>query len=153
MDQLANRDLTIGQCIDRAEIILNIQNDPFETFIKDRGVYLWQRIKELPFSEYVRSIEYQKEYLPFATQHSIKGSEFDNVLVVLDNGNWHNYNFETLFKEVEVKDTVITRTKKLFYVCCTRAKKNLCVFMPTSDTTVIENAKELFGEDNVFHCG
>ena len=112
-----------------------------------------ERIKKLPFSEYINSIAYQKEYLPFATQHSIKGSEFDNVLVVLDNGEWNKYNFNSLFVEKNSNNkpftpSVVQTTRKLFYVCCTRAMKNLVIFMPTSDVNVIEKAKELFGEEN-----
>lgn len=150
LNKLSSENLTIGRFIRKAEEILDIQDDSFENYIKGQGIYLWRRIKEFPINEYINSIEYQKEHLPFATQHSIKGSEFDNVLVVLDNGNWRNYNFDSLFKNTS-KESIAKRTKKLFYVCCSRAKKNLCVFMPTSDPIIIEKAKELFGEDNVVH--
>ena len=61
----------------------------------------------------------------FSTQHNIKGAEFDNVFLVLDNGNWSQYNFEYLFDNRTDKESVLERTRKIFYVCCTRAKKNL----------------------------
>ncbi len=139
----------IEKVIKLAQKHLNIKDELFDEFINDRGAYLWERIKRIPFSEYVHSIEYQKEYLPFATQHSIKGSEFDNVLIVLDNGNWNNYNFERMFKDFYSQDRVVVRTKRLFYVCCTRAMKNLVVFMPSTDAVIIDKAKQLFGEANV----
>ena len=41
------------------------------------------------------------------------------------------------------------RTRKLFYVCCTRAKKNLAVFYPEPSAEIVESAKRLFGEQNV----
>lgn len=151
MNELISEGLSIEQVISKVKIIMGNQDDSFEEFINAPGRYLWQRIKDIPFEEYIKSIEYQKEYLPFATQHSIKGSEFDNVLVVLDNGNWKKYNFEKMFKNFNTADTVVERTKKLFYVCCTRAKKNLCIFMPTTDSSIIEKAIELFGEENVIH--
>jgi len=143
----------------KIEDVLNLVNDfvvghsdeLFDDFISDRGAYLWERIKNISFDEYVKSIEYQKEYLPFATQHSVKGSEYDNVLVVLDNANWTKYNFDSLFINTKSKDSVCDRTKKLFYVCITRAKRNLVVYMPTSDSNVIKEAKILFGEENVFN--
>lgn len=149
MIELSNDKLKISEIVDKAENIFRIRDDNFEEYINGIGKYLWERIKELPFSEYINSIAYQKEYLPFATQHSIKGSEFDNVLVVLDNGKWNKYDFRTIFGSGSSTQSVQSSTKKLFYVCCTRARKNLVIFMPTSDVSVIEKAKELFGEENV----
>lgn len=149
MNELLDSTLTINQVVEKAKKTFNLKNESFDDFIENQGNYLWMRIKILPFSEYVYSIKYQKEYLPFATQHSIKGSEFDNVLVVLDNGKWNKYNFERMFKNFNSDDSVVKRTKKLFYVCCTRSKKNLVVLMPNADVDVVEKAKDLFGDSNV----
>lgn len=41
------------------------------------------------------------------------------------------------------------RTKKLFYVCITRAKKNLVIYLPIQDSEILDKAKEFFGEENV----
>ncbi|CAM3330042.1 UvrD-helicase domain-containing protein [Vagococcus fessus] len=149
MNKLLEPSLTIEQVVEKAEDIFKLKNDSFEYFVNNEGEYLWLRLKALPFSEYRNSIKYQKENFPFATQHSIKGSEFDNVLVVLDNGEWSKYNFEKMFKNFSTNDSIVERTKKIFYVCCTRPKKNLVVLMPTVDDEVIERAKDLFGETNV----
>ena len=149
----------IYEIIDKANNILNIKNDErYIEFIENRGWYLWNRIKDISFSEYVKSIEYQKEYFPYSTQHSVKGSEFNNVLVILDNGKWSKYNFnlllENIFDENNILDKkkkdIFNRTKKLFYVCCTRAKENLIVFIQINNQKInkekiISNAKELFG--------
>lgn len=151
MNELLDFTLTISQIVEKAKKTFNLKNESFDDFIENQGGYLWTRIKMLPFSEYVYSIKYQKEYLPFATQHSIKGSEFDNVLVILDNGKWNKYNFEKMFKNFNSDDSVVKRTKKLFYVCCTRPKKNLVVLMPSVDVDVVEKAKDLFGDSNVHH--
>lgn len=151
MEGLLSTSLTIEEVVSKANAIFKLETSDFDDFIIDQGYYLWERIKELPFYEYSNSIEYQKEYLPFATQHSIKGSEFNNVLVVLDNGNWNKYNFEKMFQNFDLDNSVVKRTRKLFYVCCTRAKKNLVIFMPSTNSNVIEKAKELFGEENVHY--
>lgn len=151
MNELLDSTLTINQVVEKAKKTFNLKNESFDDFIENQGCYLWMRIKMLPFSEYIYSIKYQKEYLPFATQHSIKGSEFDNVLVILDNGKWNKYNFEKMFKNFNSDDNVVKRTKKLFYVCCTRPKKNLVVLMPSVDVDVVEKAKDLFGDSNVHH--
>ena len=153
----------IYEIIDNTNNILNIKNDErYIEFIENRGWYLWNRIKDISFSEYVKSIEYQKEYFPYSTQHSVKGSEFNNVLVILDNGKWSKYNFNLLLENIfdennildKTKKDIFNRTKKLFYVCCTRAKENLIVFIQINNQKInkekiISNAKELFGEENV----
>ena len=120
----------------------------FDNYINVKGFYLWKRIKKISFKEYRNSILYLKEFSPISTQHSIKGNEFDNVLVVLES-NWNKYDFETLFGKGSRNENVIKRTKKLFYVCMTRAKKNLVIYMPTEDLEIIDSVKEYFGEENV----
>ncbi len=115
---------------------------------KEKKEYLYNRVKEVKFSEFQKLYEYLEGQTPFSTQHKTKGAEFDNVLVVLDNGGWNNYNFGNLFLETG-SATVLDRTQKIFYVCCTRAKENLAVFFHNPDADVIAKAKEWFGEDNV----
>lgn len=147
-DNLEN--ITIEEAIITANEVLRLPEDEsFENYINERGYYLWESIKNLPFEEFISSIRYQKEYLPYATQHSVKGSEFDNVLVVLDNMQWRNYNFNLLFNSPVPSTSVYNRTKKMFYVCITRAKRNLIVFMPTSDVAIIQQAELVFGKKNV----
>ena len=120
----------------------------FDNYISAKGFYLWERIKKISFKEYRNSILYLKEFSPISTQHSIKGSEFDNVLVVLES-NWNKYDFKTLFGKGSKNENVKKRTRKLFYVCMTRAKKNLVIYMPTEDLEIINSAKNYFGEENV----
>lgn len=134
------------------------KDDKLERFIiKNR--YLYNRVVKLPFSEFQNLYNYLEGYTPFSTQHKIKGAEFSNVLVVLDNGGWNQYNFEYLMNE-EIFDNltpakqssyprILSRTQKIFYVCCTRAKENLAVFYNNPSEAVIEKAKEWFDEDNV----
>ncbi|NOX25596.1 MAG: N-6 DNA methylase [Deltaproteobacteria bacterium] len=55
-------------------------------------------------------------------------AEFDNVFVILDNGRWNQYNFKYLFEKTRGEESAIERTQKMFYVCCSRAKKSLVVF-------------------------
>ena len=141
----------IYEIIEKANNILNIKNDEkYIEFIGNKGWYLWNRIKDISFSEYVKSIEYQKEYFPYSTQHSVKGSEFDNVLVILDNGKWSKYNFnlllENIFDENNIlkKNKIFNRTKKLFYVCCTRAKENLIVFIQINNQKITIKKQKVF---------
>jgi DNA helicase-2/ATP-dependent DNA helicase PcrA len=115
---------------------------------KEKKEYLYNRVKAVKFSEFQKLYEYLEGQTPFSTQHKTKGAEFDNVLVILDNGGWNNYNFEKMLLGT-ASPSVAERTQKIFYVCCTRAKENLGVFFHNPNKLVIEKAKEWFGDDNV----
>ncbi len=101
---------------------LCMKDDIIEGFIKNNE-YLYNRVSKVKYDEFAKLYYYLEWYTPFSTQHKIKGEEFKNVLVVLDNGRWRDYNFEYLFNPSHPRcnDNVLKRTRKLFYVCCTRA--------------------------------
>ncbi|MBS1502480.1 MAG: ATP-dependent helicase [Bacteroidetes bacterium] len=142
-------DSTIEEVIDyAAESGICIKDDKLAQF-KVNSPYLYNRVKDVKYKPFQNLYEYLEGYTPFSTQHKIKGAEFQNVLVVMDNGNWSDYNFEYLFTKRTDKPTVIERTKKIFYVCCTRSKDNLAVLYIDPNDVVIVTAKELFGDDNV----
>jgi len=151
IDELSDvQNKTIEEIINKAnEYGICKKDDKLQRFILEKE-YVFNRVKEIKFSEFQNLYNYLEGNTPFSTQHKTKGSEFDNVLVILDNGGWNNYNFEKMFvggNSVSVE----TRTRKIFYVCCTRAKENLAVFFhsPTEDVDVINKAKEWFGDSNV----
>jgi DNA helicase-2/ATP-dependent DNA helicase PcrA len=66
----------------------------------------------------------------------------------LDNGNWTSYNFEYLFSG-KGTDSVLQRSRKIFYVCCTRAREELVVYFKEPTQEAINTAKKWFGEENV----
>lgn len=163
-------DTTIGEILNLAEEKGLLKKDMnFENYKVHNGFYLWSRIKEIGFNQYKNSVEYFSKHSPFCTQHSVKGNEYDDVLVVLDSYNWRMYDFETLFKTSKSREKIQERTRKLFYVCITRARRNLIVYMHiadthtnythtnnthtnnthTADSGIVKNAKKYFGEDNV----
>lgn len=141
---------TIEQVINNAdEKRICLIDDKLIAF-KENKEYLYNRLKDVKFSEFQKLYEYLEGKTPFSTQHKTKGAEFDNVLVILDNGGWNNYNFGNLFLETG-SATVLDRTQKIFYVCCTRAKENLAVFFHNPSAQVITKAKEWFGSNNVIN--
>jgi len=115
---------------------------------KEKKEYIYNRVKDVKFSEFQKLYEYLEGQTPFSTQHKTKGAEFDNILVILDNGGWNNYNFEKMFLGT-ASESVMNRTQKIFYVCCTRAKENLAVFFHSPSEQVINKANEWFGNGNV----
>lgn len=122
-------------------------DDKLEDF-KVKKEYLYNRVKEVQYSEFQKLYDYLEGKTPFSTQHKTKGTEFDNVLVILDNGGWNKYNFENMFLDAGT-ESVLERTQKIFYVCCTRAKENLAVFYHNPNQQVVTKATEWFGNDNV----
>ena len=150
MTEISDDDITVGKVIELAEENeLISKDDLFTNFIENRGYYLWSRLKILPFQEYVNSIAYLREYVSVITQHKVKGSEYENVLVLLDNGRWSQYNFNSLFGKGSANENVQNRTKKLFYVTITRAMKNLIVYMPSNDQQIVEKAKDYFEQSDI----
>jgi DNA helicase-2/ATP-dependent DNA helicase PcrA len=148
------------------ESLINVGNKTIEEVINDaheKGIclidekiekfreekeYIYNRVKDVKYSEFQKLYDFLEGKTPFSTQHKTKGTEFNNVLVILDNGNWNKYNFENLFLGGGTT-SVLERTQKIFYVCCTRAKENLAVFFHNPIPNVINQAKVWFEEENV----
>lgn len=139
------------------QVGLCLKDDKFFSFV-EQNEYLYWRVKQIAYCEFQNLYQYLEGFTPFSTQHKIKGLEYENVLVFLQNGGWSSYNFEYLFDK-QISSTlsklkqntyprILERTKKLFYVCCTRAKDNLVVFYPNPTKGVLEGAEELFGKEN-----
>lgn len=150
MKEISDNDITIGKVIKLAERTgLISKDDLFTNFIENKGYYLWLRLEKLPFQEYVNSIAYLREYVSVITQHKVKGSEYENVLVLLDNGRWNQYNFNSIFGKGSSNEKVQNRTKKLFYVTIIRAMKNLIVYMPCNDQQILEKAKDYFEQSDI----
>ncbi|MFT4028122.1 MAG: IS6 family transposase [Novosphingobium sp.] len=114
-----------------------------------------QRLREVPYTEVPELLKFIEGSTPFATQHSVKGAEFDNVLVVLG-GGWNHYNwprflelFET--KALDNKNTKgFLRTRNLFYVAVSRPRKNLTVLATqTFSAAALKTVVRLFGANGV----
>lgn len=99
-----------------------------------------------PASQLFAYQTYISERSPFWTQQGIKGAEFDRVLVVLDDEESTHFQFSYEkylgLKELSDNDrkhinageeTTVDRTRRLFYVSCTRALKDLAVVLFTAD--------------------
>lgn len=99
-----------------------------------------------PASQFWGYYNYVNDDSPFSTQQGIKGAEFERVLVVLDDDEGTHYQFSydkylgirplsdrDEANRREGNETVVERTRRLFYVCCTRALKDLIVVLFTAD--------------------
>lgn len=151
IDRIVNsyNDMTISEVIDLADSLgICVKDDKLNSYIENNP-YLWLRIKEVSYKEARNVYDYRMGNKPFSTQHKTKGLEYNNVLVILKS-NWSNYDFASLFYDNGKKKSIVQRTKKLFYVCCTRAKECLVVYYPSASNQVVEGAKKMFGEGNIY---
>jgi DNA helicase-2/ATP-dependent DNA helicase PcrA len=130
------------------ELNLIEEDDSLKKFISDHQDQ-YKKIKDILFVEVINLFNYRNENSPYSTQHGVKGAEFDNVFIVLDNGKWNQYNFTYLFENRSDKESIVDRTRKIFYVCCSRSKKNLVVFFQNPSGKVLDQAKVWFGAQNV----
>ncbi len=145
----ADLDSSIEQLIEEFDKERFIRKDDrFEEFIMNHAE-VYGRVKILPARQVLEYYKYYNDFSPYSTQHGIKGAEFDNVLVVMDNGRWNNYNFKYYFEQTADKESVIQRTERIFYVCCSRAIDNLIVYYPNPSPKTIARARVLFGDENV----
>lgn len=148
-DLLANQTINIETMISRYnQEGLVRKDDRLDVYFTEHSE-TYDKIKPLPFTQVMAYFKYYNDFSPYSTQHGIKGAEFDNVLVIMDNGRWNNYNFKYYFEKTAGKDSVISRTERIFYVCCSRAINNLVVYYPEATPQVIAQAKILFGDSNV----
>lgn len=122
------------------------EDDAQEDDDSDKELASMDAFLACPASQLLAYQTYISERSPFWTQQGIKGAEFDRVLVVLDDAESTHFQFsyekylglklpsETDQKRIEAgEETTMDRTRRLFYVSCTRALKDLAVVLFTAD--------------------
>lgn len=125
----------------------------------------WDKALASHFSEFKEYVYYISDKSRFGTHQGIKGLEFPRVIVVLDDedagGNFFSY--EKLFgvkaptksdndNQKKGKETSIDRTRRLFYVTCSRAEESLAIIAYTSEPIKVkENAlrQKWFSEEEI----
>ncbi|MNV60804.1 hypothetical protein D3C71_1532790 [compost metagenome] len=142
-DRVAKREEEIGQ----------LQSEPTEGEAKSLRRHL--QLRDVAYKELVSLVEFINGFTPLATQHSVKGAEFENVLVILSAG-WNHYNWPRFLDylhtgRVPEKDQAgFHRARNLFYVAVSRPKKRLAVLATqTLSDNSLAAAGTLFGADNV----
>jgi len=140
----------------------------FEEAKKDSSVNLYHHraINELyniRYSEIINAIDFYKPDSEFSTDHGVKGEEYDNVLLVIGRG-WNDYKFDEqlyldplMLDDSQMKNYI--RNRNLFYVCCSRPKKNLAILITVPiNIRFREYLERVFGAKNIisynqFICG
>ena len=108
-----------------------------------------EAVRGVPFVEVTNFERYLNSETPFSTNHGVKGEEYDNVLVVLDDTLWTQYKFEAVLAG-DTSKKQFERSLNLFYVSCSRAKKNLVVLATSRlSPQALSGAARIFGGANV----
>lgn len=101
------------------------------TEIYQKGTY--EQLSNVKVMEFQKAVAFISPESQFSTNHSVKGEEYNSVLFVIGRG-WNLYQFDRWMprtcddlNEQELKS--YERNRNLFYVCCSRAKRNLILFV------------------------
>jgi DNA helicase-2/ATP-dependent DNA helicase PcrA len=99
-----------------------------------------QKLLHAPISELWGYRTYIEEQSPFETHQGVKGAEFTRVLTIIDDeeGRHNQFSYGKLFGITppsdtdqtnlrDGKETTLDRTRRLLYVCCSRAGRDLAV--------------------------
>jgi DNA helicase-2/ATP-dependent DNA helicase PcrA len=113
----------------------------------------WRLALEAPFDQIERYDRYVRGVSQFDTHQGVKGLEFPRVMVVVsdDEARGFMFAYDKLFatkaksktdleNEAAGKETTIDRTRRLFYVTCSRAEQSLAVVHYTADPTLARDA-------------
>ena len=125
----------------------------------------WHQALKAPLYEIERYDRYVRGVSSFDTHQGVKGLEFPRVMVILSDEEARGFMFDydklfgtkgksdaDLRNEAAGKETTIDRTRRLFYVTCSRAEESLAVIYYTA---AVEDARAAmlnqgwFAEDEI----
>lgn len=123
----------------------------------EKGRWLADRVFEMNTPQIAKYVDFVNDNTPFSTQHGVKGEEYSDVVVVFDDTEaaWNTYCFSKMLTpgtSGEGTEGQLNRSKKLAYVCFSRAEVNLKVILftpnPISAKAELVGA-DLFAEDQI----
>lgn len=124
----------------------SIKTDVEEDESDDSDIFsAWEMALSAKFSEIIQYNEYINEESKFSTHQGVKGLEYERVMVVIDDDESRGFlfSYDKLFEITplsendekniqEGKETGVDRTKRLFYVACSRARESLAIVSYTN---------------------
>ena len=110
---------------------------------------------DLSYSQFIAAINFLYPEAEYSTEHGVKGEEYDNVIFTISRG-WNNYQFDLyapmLINGINTKNiAAFERNRNLFYVCCSRPKKRLFIFVTFEVNNEFEKfLVQLVGKENYY---
>ena len=116
-----------------------------------------QEFLNLDYAQFIAAKEFLRPEAQFSTEHGVKGEEYDNVVFVVSKG-WNQYQFETYAPMINGttpiprgREAAFERNRNLFYVCCSRPKKRLILFVTIPFESYFKDfLTKLVGTENVY---
>ncbi len=118
----------------------------------------WSKALDAPLSQIERYDLYVRGQSQFGTHQGVKGLEFPRVLVVINDDEARGFLFAydkffgtkekskaDLENEAAGRETGSDRTRRLFYVTCSRAEKSLAIVYYSPDPGLARNAILQYG--------
>jgi len=151
---IPNSLLTIAsRTIDEQKTATKFEIDIEETKVdlSDNIIDAWDLALSSPFSQIKQYYTYLSEESNFGTHQGVKGLEFSRVMVILDDeeSRGNSFSYEKLLGAKGLskadkdsvqkgKETGIDKTKRLFYVACSRAKESLAIVAYTDSPEIVK---------------
>jgi DNA helicase-2/ATP-dependent DNA helicase PcrA len=165
--QLVTLDPRILIYLEEAPPALNEEEGEDDLEEASREIAAMDAFLACPAEQFRGFRRYVQQQSPFSTQQGIKGAEFERVLVVLDDDESAHVQFsydkyfgvkEPSQRDLENirdgKETAVDRTRRLFYVCCTRALTDLVVVYFSTEPAAAERqvrVSGIFPDDAIFN--
>ncbi len=141
--------------------------EPADESERDPVIDAWDMALECKFSQFQEYVRYISDESRFGTHQGIKGLQFQRVMVILDDNKARGFlfSYEKLFGAAdptsrdlqnieEGKETSIDRTRRLFYVTCSRAEESLAIVAYTKEPQKVEQftlEQGWFDKDEIIH--
>ncbi|MGW0868941.1 UvrD-helicase domain-containing protein [Streptomyces sp. NPDC002740] len=116
----------------------------------------YEALRAVPYAQLLALHDHLGGGTPFATQHGVKGQEFDRVLAVVSKGHTRFQIPEMLAKfsrrhELEERDwEAFVRARNLFYVACSRAREHLALLFTTQlSPDALDTLREWVGDSQI----
>lgn len=137
-----------------------------ENIEEDKDSAAWSSALQSSVEQLERYATYRSDNSDFGTHQGVKGLQYDRVMVILDDEEARGFlfSYEKLLgatpltptdikNEKEGKDSSPKRSRRLFYVTCSRAKRSLAVVAYTKNPSAVRKRildSEWFKEEEIF---
>lgn len=141
-----------NELLDIPEKLLECMDfDSAEQGLSD-SVIAWKNAVKAPYLQLLNYFKYIENALGFSTHQSVKGLEYPRVLAILNDSESGGFLFKyekmleatplsTTDKKniLEGKETVLDRTRRLFYVICSRAQESLAIVVYSENPQAVKD--------------
>lgn len=134
------------------DVIRRFKEEPDQEYCESTyGQYL-----DICYNEFASAAMFFQPESVYSTEHGVKGEEYDNIIFGITKG-WFQYDFPKYAPMIpkesypEGKKDSYIKNRNLFYVCCSRPKKRLIIFISVPvDKTFKQFLVDLVGENNYY---